>query len=98
MTGEFRGRTGDVTILAVAFYADFHYHMTLTVTSSSPYIALSGSGGGSLYGKSWGYRGGWSWGWSGWSHIFGINASIQTNPFKVCGGVSVWGVWFSGCI
>ena len=39
VTGEFRGRTGDVTILAVAFYADFHYHMTLTVTSSSPYIA-----------------------------------------------------------
>ena len=98
VTGEFRGRTGDITILAVAFYADFHYHMTLTVTSSSPYIALSGSGGGNLYGKSWGYRGGWSWGWSGWSHIFGINASIQTNPFKVCGGVSVWGVWFSGCI
>jgi hypothetical protein len=97
VSGQFYGRTGDIYFVVVALYADFRYQMELTVQSNSPYVILNGSGEANLYGKSWGYRGWFWWGWSGWSHILGLRASISTNPFKVCGYVSVWGVWFGGC-
>lgn len=97
VSGEFYARTGDIEIVAVAFYADFRYRMELTVSSDAPYVQLQGSGEGNLYGKSWGYRGWFWWGWSGWERILGIRASISTNPFKVCGYANVWGVSFGGC-
>jgi hypothetical protein len=95
--GEFTARTGGLNLLVVRFYASFKYLVQLTVSSSYPYVSLIGAGEANVYGSSWDYRG-WLWfGWSGWSHIIGVRASISTNPTKVCGYASVWGVRFGGC-
>ena len=96
-SGRFYGSSPHIYLLVVAFYADFSYDMALTISSNSPYVALKGYGSGDLYGKTWGYRGWFWWGWTNWAHIFGITASINTNPFEVCGYVRVWGSEFGGC-
>ncbi|HWB22493.1 MAG TPA: hypothetical protein VG652_06355 [Gaiellaceae bacterium] len=97
-SGEFSGKTGTLNLLVVEFYADLKYSMQLTVSNTSPYVDLRGSGSANVYGQSWGYRGFLWFGWSGWGHIIGINASFQTNPFKACGYVNVWGKSFGGCV
>jgi hypothetical protein len=95
--GEYYGQSGEAWFAVVAFYATFHYRMNLTVSSSSPYVAVSGGGGFDVYEKHWGCD--WDGcGWSGWGHLVGGSASISTNPFHACAYVSFLGINFGGCI
>jgi hypothetical protein len=96
-SGRYYGRTGDIWLLVVGFYADFSYEMELTVSSNSPFISLKGFGRANLYATSWGYRGWFWWGWSDWKHVLGLEASISAPPLRLCGSAYVWGVTFAGC-
>ncbi len=91
-SGTFNGRTGELSLAVVAFYAELNYSMKLTIQSASPHVALSGSGDGGIYGHAW-----TPFSWGGWSRIVGVSASINTNPFSVCGYATVWGYSFGRC-
>ena len=95
--GKFSGDTGSLYLAVIAFYAKVSYAMALTISSSSPYVEVKGEGSVDIYGKSVHC---WLFGcaWGGWGHIIGISASFQTNPFKACGYLRVWGSQFGGCI
>jgi hypothetical protein len=97
-SGEFYGKTPDIYILVVAFYADLKYQMQVTISNTSPYVDLRGSGEANIYGKAYEYRGFLWFAWGDWHHLIGIRASIQTNPFHACGYVRIWGSDFGGCI
>lgn len=96
--GTYHGETDALYLAVVAFYATFSYRMSATVESSYPYLSVSGEGSADIYGKTWDI-GFWYARWGGWGHIIGVSASIQTNPFHVCGSARVWGTSFGpACI
>jgi len=97
-SGTVNRETGSVNFGFAQFYAAYAYRMSLTISSSSPYVSVSGYGSGDVYGKTWDI-GFWYAGWGSWQQIVGITASIDTSPFRVCGSARVWGISFGpACI
>jgi uncharacterized repeat protein (TIGR01451 family) len=88
-------QTGELCIVAVCGYAQLAYHLELRVTSSSPYLSLSGYGDAAIYEK---HCCNWKLRWTGYDRLVGIGVSFQTNPWKVCGWYSFMGLSIGGCL
>ncbi|HVU78869.1 MAG TPA: hypothetical protein VHC67_14930 [Gaiellaceae bacterium] len=88
-------QTGELCIVAVCGYAQLSYHLELRVTSSSPYLSLSGSGDAAIYEK---HCCNWKLRWTGYDRLIGIGVSFDTNPWKVCGWYSFMGLDIGGCL
>jgi hypothetical protein len=99
VSGETTASTGTVSLVVVRGYAYFSYHMQLGISSSSPYVSVNGAGSAGIKYQHWEVSGWpWDWGWSGWKDGPSVSASISTNPFKICGYVSLFGYNVGGCL
>lgn len=91
--------TGTVDLWAVRGYAQFAYHMSLTLQSNYPQVSVEGSGTASIKYQHWEIVWPpWDSGWSDWKTAATISVSIRTNPFGACAYVDVFGYDVGGCI